>query len=104
MTREEKSLLLFFETCVVDHGGLVDIAHMNESDWDIAKRWDVEGFVSFGRVLSEHLKLTGKYSHWCELSEKAWGFARDERYARAARMNKNRTWRKTTEKHENKPR
>ena len=98
LSREEKSLLLFLETCAVDHGGLVNPAHMSAEDMVIAERWSEDSFVWFGRVLSKSLKATGKYSYWCELSEAAWLLAHAERHDRAGRMAKKRIWRKTSEK------
>ncbi|MGD7036156.1 hypothetical protein [Methylotuvimicrobium buryatense] len=38
MTKNEKRLLLYLETCSVDHGGLVHTQHMNSDDMQIAKQ------------------------------------------------------------------
>ena len=38
MTKDERSLLLFFETAATDYGGLVDPRHMNAEDWKIARK------------------------------------------------------------------
>jgi hypothetical protein len=95
-TIEGRSLLLFFETRAVDHAGRVKTVHMNEDDMALAKRWDAEGFVRFGRIASEHLNDNG--THWCHLSDEAWGLVSAERKARAARMWESRRWTTTEEK------
>jgi hypothetical protein len=96
MTKDEKSLLLFFETCAVDHAGKVRTAHMNDDDRKIVERWTAEGFVRYGRVASEGCNEYG--THWCHLSDEAWALAHAERKARAARVWLKRTWRTTEEK------
>lgn len=99
MTRDEKNLLLFFETQAVDYGGLVDLKQrrgqagiMNKEDFDIAKKWDKEGFVKFGRIKFHSII---KSTHWCELSEEAWGIAHAERKARCKRIMSKQTIDKT---------
>jgi len=94
MTKDERSLLLFLESCAVDQGGSVKSVHMNGADFEIAKRWNQEGFVKFGRIRSADLSRGG--SHWCALSDEAWILAHAERKARAVRMWDKRQW-KTTE-------
>ncbi len=99
LSKDERSLLLFFETCVVDHGGLVDVRHMNSDDYTIADTWVKTGFVDFGRVQFSDIIQTSKskYTHWCKLSENAWILAHQERRARAERLEKSRKWIKTKE-------
>jgi len=94
LNKTERSLLLFFETCAVDHGGLVGAKHMNSEDRAYAKIWNSAGYVRFGRVVSRECSLYSAY--WCSLSDEAWDDAHAERRARAKRMNEGRTW-KTTE-------
>ncbi|MBA7599689.1 hypothetical protein ES703_06726 [subsurface metagenome] len=83
MTSDEKRLLLYLETCAVDHGGKVDINHMNKEDLDIALKWNEEKFVKFGRIKFHSIKIRW---HWCELSEEAWNIAHAERKARCKRI------------------
>jgi hypothetical protein len=96
MTKDERSQLLYFETRAVDCGGRVNGAHMNAADMEIAKRWNAEGFVGFGRIASEHINSTGSY--WCNLSDEAWALAAAERKARGERNWKKRDWWSTEEK------
>lgn len=90
MDKDERSLLLYLETRAVDHGGLVHTQHMNDIDMDIAKRWDTSGFLRFGRVASDCLPMPSGSTHWCELSDEAWGLAHAERRARWKRINDER--------------
>lgn len=96
MTKDEKSLLLYLETCAVDCSGKVQAVRMNSDDQKIVERWNAEGFVSYGRIASEDLNEYG--SHWCHLSDEAWALAAAERRARAERLWKQRRWRTTEEK------
>ena len=90
MSRDERSLLLFLETRQVDYGGRVNLQHMNKEDMEIAKKWDDEKFIGFGRIVVRNINLDG--SSWCKLSEEAFKLAHKERKARAKRMWENRTW------------
>ena len=50
MTKDDKSLLLYLETCAVDKEGKVDSRKMNEIDHGIAKCWDEAGFIVYRRM------------------------------------------------------
>lgn len=96
MTRVERSLLLFLETCAVDRGGRIASEKMNAEEVAIAKQWNEEGFIHYGRISSGHLnRLAG--NHWCFLSDEAWQLAAEERKARALRMWDGRQWLKAGE-------
>lgn len=96
MTSDERSLLLYLETRAVDHGGIVDTIHMNKEDMDIAKKWDKEGFVKFGRIKFHSITSAGTY--WCELSDEAWQLAHAERKAKCARIMSRQTIDKTSDR------
>lgn len=83
MSRDERSLLLYLETCAVDFTGRVDSRRINEDDFRIAKGWNEAGFISFGRIVVRDHNSQG--SNWVELSEDAWGLAHQERRARQER-------------------
>ncbi len=104
MTKDERSLLLFLETCVVDQGGLVDTRHMNDADQKIVDVWKACGWVDYGRVRFGDLERlqTGKHqmTHWIELTDEMFRLAHEERRARSTRMSEARTWKKTKEKNE----
>lgn len=89
MNKDERSLLLFFETCAVDHRGKVDARHMNDADLKIAETWNKSKFVQFGRIKFKDITPSvgvSKLTHWCLLSDEAWKLAHEERVARAKRM------------------
>lgn len=95
MTRDERSLLLFLETRAVDYGGRVDGRHMNGEDFEIAKRWNEQGFVFFGRIVARHCNTQG--GNWCKLSASAWTLAQAERLNRAERMWLKKSWMSTAD-------
>lgn len=88
LTRAERSILLYVEACAVDREGLLDSMCMNDEDIAILERWDKSGFVRFGRLGSEDIKITHTScrSYWCDLSDEAWMMAHRERKARWLRM------------------
>lgn len=98
MTKDEKSLLLFFETRQVDYGGRVNIQHMNNEDGDIAEKWNKKGFIGFGRIVIRNHNSDG--THWCKLSDEAFKIAHKLRFERANRMWENKTWLSTGESRE----
>lgn len=101
MSRNDKSLLLYLETCAVDYGGLVEARRMNAEDVATMARWNDSGFVLSGRVSSADLRRWENHNRrptqWCELSEQAWQAAHDERRARCQRLMEKRDWTKTAE-------
>ncbi len=96
LTRDEQRLLLFLETCAVDHGGRVDVRHMNADDMATARRWNEGGLVEFGRIVAaDHV---GHGTHWCHLSAEAWTAAELARHDRADRMWANRKYARTCDR------
>jgi len=96
MTKDELSLLLFFEACATDYGGRVDTKRMNSDDMVIAKKWKEDGFIDFGRIRLKDINSQG--DHWVCLSAPAIEAAHAERKARAMRMWEKRSFNKTNEK------
>ena len=86
MDKDERSLLLFLESCAVEHGGRVDIRHMNPQDLQIICQWVDEKLIEWGRIKSKDIKL--HFTHWVILSDKAWKLAHKERRARCERLMK----------------
>jgi hypothetical protein len=87
MSRDERSLLLFLETCAVDNGGKVDTRHMNSEDLELAKTWGEEGFIEFGRIKMHDIKYNK--THWVILSDDAWELTHKERRNRCKRIMEN---------------
>ena len=86
MTKDQISLLLFFECAAVDHGGLLSSQQMNKEDFEISKRWSKTGYVTLERIHSSHLGRFGsKKTHCVKLSEEAHIEAGKQRLERAKR-------------------
>lgn len=96
MNRNEKSLLLYLETCAVDHAGRVNPLRMNEEDMEIIKKWTKEGIINFGRICSEDINSQG--SLWVTLPEETFNLAHMERKARSVHMWEKRYYKTTSEK------
>lgn len=88
LTRDQKSLLLYFETQATDCGGVLESVRMNATDFATARRWNEVGFVYFGRIAFKDIKPHGGVARdrWCVLSEDAWKMAHAERRARCDRV------------------
>lgn len=102
LTEGEKSLLLYLETCAVDHGGSVAAVHMNDDDFAIVKEWNSGGFVQFGRIRDSDIikrdSMNKQRAHWCRLSDEAWEIAHCSRRERAERAWTSRQYQTTAEK------
>lgn len=96
MTRDERSLLLYIETCAVDQGGRVDPRKINDVDRKILKRWEKECLIAYGRIVAKDCSPSA--THWVRLSGEAWLLAYEERRARAKRMWEDRNFTTTYEK------
>lgn len=94
MTKHERSLLLFFETCATDWGGTVAVQHMNDDDREIAKRWTEAGFVEFRRIPFLEIVQRGgaTRTNFVTLSDDAWSLAHEERRARCERIRARIAW------------
>lgn len=101
MSKDERSLLLFLETCAVDNGGLIDVRHMNDDDFSIADDWQDKGIIEWGRLSFADVEKYGKnrspYSRYVIMSQQAFNLAHQERIERSIRMLKKRTWKKAGE-------
>lgn len=87
ITREQRSILMYAETCAVEHGGLLEGIRMNADDHVALTQLAVEGILNYGRIPG---KLLGTFkvrqaTHWCDLTEAGWALAHQLRRARAAK-------------------
>lgn len=57
MTSRERKLLLYFEACAVEHGGLVAESRLSVEDLDLATLWAEAGYIAFGRVRTRDLRF-----------------------------------------------
>lgn len=96
LTRDEKSILLYAETCVVDRSGLMVGARMNEVDMAALKKFKEAGALDFGRIpyhCMQTLRHDGpgvESTHWVTFHEPAWKAAHALRRVRAQQIGPNR--------------
>jgi hypothetical protein len=95
LTKLERGLLLYFESCAVDFAGRVHGARMNGEDFEKAHEWSAEGFIDFGRIVMQDHNRDG--GNFVKLSRSAMALAQAERRARADRMWKARVYKTTRE-------
>ena len=95
LNKDEQSLLIFFESCMVDYGGLIDSRRMNQEDFKIAQEWDAESHIEFGQVAFHDIK--GNNTHYVILGPGFAEKAQELRMERFARMFEKRTWIKASE-------
>jgi len=94
-SKDEISLMLYFETCLVDtYGGKVQGARMNESDMKIAEKFERLGLIQFERIpfremerLRKKLDMAVPYTHTVRfIDEDAWTLVYKWRRERAERV------------------
>lgn len=87
ISRDQRSLLMYAETCAVDHGGLLEGSKMNAADLAALSTLADGGILTFGRIPG---RLVGTFrrpiTHWCDLTEAGWALAHQLRRARAAKV------------------
>ena len=89
MTREQQNLIMYLETCLVDHGGKVESIRMNGEDYAQVELWKAEGLIRFGRLFAREAHKQGrtyKATHWVLFSDEAWTHAHRLRRERAGRL------------------
>jgi len=88
-SRDFKSLLMYFETCMVDSCGKVKGCKINLEEIAIAKQMTVEGLIEFGRLKFhedrqlKQIDVPNGYTHYVRFSEKAWALAHEFRRERS---------------------
>lgn len=89
MNKDERSLLIYLETCMVDYRGKIDHRRLNNSDVNLLESWNNSGFIDYGRVEMADIEKSNykHYTHWIILSNDAWKLAHQERINRSLRMN-----------------
>jgi hypothetical protein len=89
MTREQRSILLYAECCVVDYGGLLEGVRMNIQDIRALRQFQEAGLLSFGRIPSSvidelrQLFPGRRPTHWVKFTDAAWSLAHAVRRWRA---------------------
>lgn len=85
-SKDDKSMLLYAETCVVDHGGLLEGQRMNGADLKALLKFEHDGLARSGRIpaaLLGEYKGTRKPTHWIKLTPFGWAVAHELRRWRA---------------------
>jgi hypothetical protein len=86
MTKDERSCLVYLETCVVDASGLVQAQRMNQADFDAIKKFEAEGLLKFGRIPAILLRYNAPNTHWCTFNPPAWELVSKLRQMRAQQI------------------
>lgn len=88
MTKDEKSLLLYFESCLVNNRGQVQSVRMNIMDFGIAEKLDHEKLIKFDRIPFKEIEKQNSLparTHWVQFTDKAWEIVHKLRRQRAER-------------------
>lgn len=90
LTKDEANILLYLETCLVDHRGFLQPVRMNSIDWTIMERWKKDKLIDFGRRAYKNITkypagAGGARTHWVQFTDKAWTLAYRYRRERAER-------------------
>lgn len=88
MSKVERSILLYLESCAVDAGGLAEGRRMNDEDATAIEKLKAEGLLEFSRIQGTMLgSATNKnWTHWAHLTAAGWALAGNLRQLRAARL------------------
>lgn len=88
-SKDFKSLIMYFETCMVDSCGKVKGCKINAEEFDMAKQLTAEGLIEFGRLKFHEerslrkIDMQNGYTHYVRFSEKAWTLAHKFRRERS---------------------
>lgn len=95
LTKVERSIILYAESCSVDYGGLLEGKRMNDDDLAALRKFHESGLLSFGRVPAKLLGPLSEYgrnpTHWVTFTDDAWALAHALRRQRAAHGSVSRT-------------
>jgi hypothetical protein len=89
-TRQEKSILLYAETCLVDNYGRLNQTRMNTEDFENLDKMKAEKLLDYGRLpskeIEESMKTLGRFqtsTHWVSFTEQAFKLVTEMRRERA---------------------
>lgn len=89
LDRDARSILLYAETVVVDHSGLLEGQRMNAADLENLRQMQAMGWLGWGRIPASLLGASGgrsKPTHWCRFYPAAWQVAAACRMIRAEQV------------------
>lgn len=91
LSKSERGILLYAETCLVDFGGLLEGRRMNNADIDALKKFQQAGVLEFGRIplktLGMLMKAGREPTYWVTFNDASWALAHALRRHRAAQGN-----------------
>lgn len=87
VTKDERSLMLYAETCMVDYGGLLEGVRMNEKDMEALASYKAQGLLDYGRIPHRAMEamVARACTMWVEFTPKGWEFAHALRRAQCER-------------------
>lgn len=89
LDRKARSILLYAETVVVDHSGLLEGQRMNPDDHENLRQMQAMGWLAWGRIPASLLGASGgtrKPTHWCRFYPAAFQVAHACRMIRAEQV------------------
>jgi hypothetical protein len=87
LTRDEKSILLYAETCLVDRSGLLCGDRMNDADRAALAKFKAAGVLDYGRIPHKLVKREAVAdTHWITFNDEAWAAAHALRRERAKQV------------------
>lgn len=90
LTKDQRSALLYVETCVVDYGGLLEGRRMNTEDHESLRQMQAIGWLTWGRIpsslLGRHDFTHSTPNHWARLTASGWKVAHACRMIRAEQV------------------
>lgn len=95
MSKNERSALLYAESCAVDRSGLLQGARINADDIAVFKAFEEHGLMKFGRIPARLIGCVGgepSYynTHWVTLTDAGWALAGQCRQLRSKQIGQNR--------------
>lgn len=89
LTKVERSIILYAESCSVDYGGLLEGVRMNNDDLTALRKFQDAGLLSFGRIPAKLLRPLSDFgrnpTYWITFTDDAWQLASALRRQRAER-------------------
>ena len=90
LTKDERSALVYAESCAVDRGGLLEAKRMNGADHVALCKFQQAGLLTWGRIPSCCLPAPSHFSssptHWVRLTEEGWVLAGELRRLRSHQL------------------
>ena len=83
LSRDEQSILLYMECCLVDQGGILEGVRMNSDDHANIAKFKAAGLIDSGRVPARLLSKQPGSTNWVTFTPEAWTLVSQLRQIRA---------------------